>query len=369
MRIVITGADGFIGKNLSARIESDTRYECLKITRESSNSDIESAIDWSEAIIHLAGVNRTKDDAEFDLGNRKFTEDLCNTIRARNSKSLIIFASSIQSGNDTSYGESKFAAEQLIENLSRDSINPCVIFRLANVFGKWCKPNYNSVVSTFCHNICRGIPINISSPDVILNLMYIDDVVDSLLDSLNVSSTGLYRPENSNIYQITVAELGEKIESYHRQREKLGVAAVGTGLDRALYATYVSYLPTNLFSYPVKVNKDYRGVFVEAVKTDLSGQFSFFTALPGIVRGGHYHHTKVEKFLIIRGEASFRFEHILTNEYFEVLVTDEKPEIVESIPGWSHDVTNVGSGELIVMLWANEVFDPGKPDTYVSEII
>lgn len=280
----------------------------------------------------------------------------------------LLLASSIQAERDNPYGRSKRAAEGAVEALAADTSSPCVVFRLPGVFGKWCRPNYNSVVATFCHNIARGLPIRIDDPAASLRLVYIDDVVDAFIAALEAPEPGLQTGTIAPEYAATLGDLAERITSFAQERETLFVERVGAGLTRALYATYLSYLPPDRFAYDVTAHGDARGVFVEMLKTRDSGQFSYFTAHPGITRGGHYHHTKSEKFLVLKGTASFRFRSLQTDECVEIRTSGDRPQVVETVPGWSHDVTNIGSDELIVMLWANEVFDRERPDTMASKV-
>jgi UDP-2-acetamido-2,6-beta-L-arabino-hexul-4-ose reductase len=236
------------------------------------------------------------------------------------------------------------------------------------VFGKWSRPNYNSAVATFCHNIARGLPIRVDDPSAPVRLIYIDDVVAEMQRFLDAPGQGTRFMESGPVYAITVGELARQIEAFRDVRNTLVSERVGTGLVRALYATYVSFLPREAFSYSVPKYGDARGVFVEMLKTPDCGQFSFFTAHPGITRGGHYHHTKSEKFLVIKGRARYRFRQLLTDETFEVDSHGDEPLVVETIPGWAHDITNIGDDELVVMLWANEIFDRQHPDTVASKV-
>ena len=243
-----------------------------------------------------------------------------------------------------------------------------VLYRLANVFGKWSRPDYNSAVATFCHNIARGLPIRVDNPSAPVHLVYIDDVIAELLRFLSEPGQGARLAEAGPVYTTTVGELAHQIEAFRDVRSSLVTERVGTGLVRALYATYVSFLPPESFSYGVPKYSDARGMFVEMLKTPDCGQFSFFTAHPGITRGGHYHHTKTEKFLVIKGRAKYRFRHLITDETFQVDSHGDEPLVVETIPGWAHDITNTGDEELVVMLWANEIFDRQKPDTVASKV-
>lgn len=371
-RILVTGAEGFIGKNLCFRLGEIPGVEILKFTRGDDVETLRSLIAESDAVVHLAGENRpTNPDAFMEI-NHGLTANLCDAIReevnSTGRKVPIVFASSSQSTLDNPYGRSKLAGEQVLENLADEADVSVSVFRLPGVFGKWSKPNYNSVVATFCHNIARAIPIHISEPDKAISLVYIDDVVDALLSAVENPVRGYSVVKVVPEYTITLRGLADAIRGFELDRSNLQIASVGSGLDRALYATYISYLPSDRFSYDIRQHADARGNFVEVLKTNRCGQFSFFTAAPGVTRGGHYHHSKVEKFVVIRGEALFKFRHIVTDERFEMRTSGGKPRVVETIPGWAHDVTNVGKEDLIVMLWANEIFDHDRPDTISSRV-
>jgi len=371
-RLLITGANGFIGKNLMVRLGELPHYAVSTFVRGDDVSQLPALVAQADAIIHLAGENRPQDENAFSEVNTGLTRALCDAIRQviadTGRKVPLVLASSTQAARENPYGRSKLAAEQAVQTLANTTGTPSVVFRLPGVFGKWCKPDYNSVVATFCHNIARGLPIHINDPTASLRLVYVDDVVSALLDSIKKSTSGCTQGVVEPEYTISVGELAGRIEAFGNCRSTLFSERVGTGLTRALYATYISYLPSESFSYEIPRYADSRGVFVEMLKTPDSGQFSYFTAHPGITRGGHYHHTKTEKFLVIKGQALFRFRHLLTNERVELRTCGDKPEIVDTIPGWVHDITNVGDTELVVMLWANENFDRQKPDTIASEV-
>ena len=363
MKVLVTGANGFIGRNLVAQLGVRKGYEVVRYGRESTAEDLKQAIAQADFICHMAGVNRPDDVAEFARVNTGLTRTLCDAIRASRRQVPIIFPSSVHVERNNAYGDSKLAAEQVLLRYSDDTGAPVYIFRLSHVIGKWCRPNYNSVVATFCHNIARDLPIQIDDPGFPLKLLYIDDLVTTFAAIMAGEVRGPYCEARPS-YPITVGELAAQIRALHASRSSLVTERVGTGLTRALYATYISYLPPEDFVYAVPTHGDPRGVFVEMLKTQDSGQFSFFTAHPGVTRGGHYHHSKTEKFLVIKGSARFRFRHILTQETHEITTAGDKPEIVETVPGWAHDITNVGDDEMIVMLWANEIFDRDRPDTY-----
>ena len=369
MRVLVTGANGFIGKHLSIRIQENSLFTLGTLVRDSSDEEFLREVGLADAIVHLAGENRPRSDTEYDFGNRILTKRICDTLCDLNKRTPVIFASSQQALSNNLYGRSKKSAEQLLLALSSENKNPLAIYRLPGVFGKWCKPNYNSVVATFCNNIATGMPIRIDDPAHVLDLVYIDDVIDSFIEYLRgpFSDEPQFKTIKS-VHKISLGDLAKQIRAFADSRHSLVSERVGLGFLRALYSTYVSYLPCDEFQYSIPCHADERGVFVEMLKTKDSGQFSFFTAHPGITRGGHYHHTKTEKFLVIKGNARFRFRHILTDELFCVDTSGKTPTIVETIPGWSHDITNNGDDELIVMLWANEIFDADKPDTIASII-
>lgn len=368
MKILITGADGFIGQNLRVALGEREGFEVLPITRASSAHDLRVSAAEADAVIHLAGVNRPQDPADFIVGNADFTATLCDALASTGRAIPVAFASSIQAQRDNPYGASKRQAEAHLAAYGERTGAPVALYRLANVFGKWSRPNYNSAVATFCHNIARGLPVRIDNPDALVQLVYVDDVVAEFLQFLAEPGRGVRQAEAGPVHAITVGDLARQIEAFKNVRSTLVTERVGTGLVRALYATYVSFLPPQAFSYSVPKYADARGVFVEMLKTPDCGQFSFFTAHPGVTRGGHYHHTKTEKFLVIKGRARYRFRHLLTNETFEVVSHGDEPLVVETIPGWAHDITNIGEDDLVVMLWANEIFDRQKPDTVASRV-
>ena len=367
-RVLLTGANGFIGKNLSIRLGEQNDTEILSFVRGDSKDVLLELVEKADAIIHLAGENRPNDPQDFSLVNVDLTIDLCESIEDSGRNIPLIFTSSAQAESDNLYGKSKLAAEQAIEDYVNKTGNSAVIYRLVGVFGKFCKPNYNSVVATFCHNIAHDLPIQINNPDFILKLAYIDDVVDDLLQALIKVKPGLYREEISNTYTITLGNLAEQIRAFKNCRTSLLSERVGTGLTRALYSTYMSYLPLEKFVYDLPKHGDERGMFVEMLKTPDCGQFSFFTVLPGETRGSHYHHTKTEKFLVVEGKVKMCFRQLLTDEIHEVVLFADKPQVVDTIPGWVHDITNVGDCKAIIMLWANEIFDQESPDSIPCEV-
>lgn len=370
MKVLITGSNGFIAKNLIVRLNEVNDFQTVTFSRQTSERQLINIVADVDAVVHLAGVNRPPLPEEFITGNTGLTQSLCEALLDSGRSVPVIFTSSIQAAQDNPYGKSKIAAESALRDYAAQSGAAVYIYRLPNVFGKWCKPNYNSAVATFCHNIVNGLPIQINDSNASLSLVYVDDVIDEFIHVLKnkppVDTRYFYSVPVQ--YQTTVGELAQQLEAFRDSRTTLVSEKVGTGLIRALYSTYMSYLPATAFAYEVPKFSDPRGDFVEMLKTKDSGQFSYFTAHPGITRGGHYHHSKTEKFLVIKGQARFGFRNILTDETYELITTGELPKIVETIPGWSHDITNIGQDEMIVMLWANEIFDHASPDTIASKV-
>ncbi|MCG9512596.1 NAD-dependent epimerase/dehydratase family protein [Acinetobacter pittii] len=367
MKILVTGSNGFIAKNLIQFLSEKPEIEILKAHRETTDQEFEQSVLAADWIIHLAGVNRPLNESEFAEGNTTLTEKIVQILQQAHKKTPVILSSSIQVERDNPYGKSKLGGEQALVALNQAQGNPVYICRLANVFGKWSRPNYNSAVATFCYNVANDLPLQIHDENAVIRLVYVDDVVETFWNILNgqqVEQIFQVEPE----YQITVGDLAKVLNGFKASRDTLITDRVGTGLTRALYSTYLSFFKPEQFDYSVPKYGDARGVFVEMLKTPDAGQFSYFTAHPGITRGGHYHHTKTEKFLVIKGKALFKFKHVVTGEFYELETQGDEPRIVETVPGWTHDITNIGDDEMIVMLWANEIFDRNKPDTYAMPI-
>ena len=375
MKVLITGANGFLGRNLSQFLYDRKDLEVVLFTSSHGLDELPDFLHEVDFVFHLAGVNRPQDPKDFFKGNTDFTSLLIAAVedemKISGRKIPILYASSSQAALSNPYGASKLAAEVLLHDFSQRNDSPAYIFRLPNVFGKWSRPNYNSVVATFCHNLARGIPIHINDPSVSMVLVYVDDVIESfikLMDGANPVLDPLGFATVAPLYTTTVGDIAGLLESFVASRDTLTIERVGTGFLRALYSTFVSFLPVQSFSYAAKMHGDTRGVFVEMLKTPDCGQFSFFTAHPGITRGGHYHHTKTEKFLVIKGKARFRFRHVQSGETHQIDTSGDNAEIVETVPGWTHDITNIGTEEMVVMLWANEVFDRQRPDTFTCPL-
>jgi UDP-2-acetamido-2,6-beta-L-arabino-hexul-4-ose reductase len=371
MRVLITGANGFVGRNLQLRLRERRDVQVVCYTRDQQAGQLPGLLEGVDFVFHLAGVNRPQDPKEFTAGNTHLTRDLYQAVaaaaRSAGRAIPILYTSSTQATQDNAYGWSKREAEEALLAAGHEPLVPVHVFRLPNVFGKWCRPNYNSVVATFCHNVARDLPIQVDDPQAALTLVYIDDVIDRFIQLMDgavpVTSADGFAAVHPQ-YATTVGELAQVIRAFQDSRTSLVTERVGTGLMRALYATYVSYLPMEAFVYDVPQHADRRGVFVEMLKTPDCGQFSFLTAHAGVTRGGHYHNSKTEKFLVIRGQALFRFRHMQTGQTHELQTSCDRPQIVETVPGWTHDITNTGPEDMVVMLWANEIFDQSRPDTY-----
>ena len=368
MEVLVTGAKGFIGKNLLERLSRVENLVIHSFDTENKIDELEEYIDRIDFIFHLAGINRPENPEEFYKGNRDTIKELINLIEKRELKIPILVTSSIQVDRDNDYGRSKLQGEMFLREYSERNNVPVYIYRLPNVFGKWCRPNYNSVIATWCHNIANNIDIKISDKNISLNFVYIDDVVNTFTDHILENKERKAYYEIPISYTKTLGEIADLLYSFKENRNNLIIEKVGRGFERALYSTYLSYLPKDKFSYELIEHKDTRGAFVEILKTKDSGQFSISTSKPGITRGNHYHNTKNEKFLVIKGEAVIRFRHITSDEVIEYYVSDKKLEVVDIPVGYTHNITNIGDEEMVLVIWANELFDKENPDTYYLEV-
>lgn len=367
MKIVVTGAKGFIGKNLCVMLREQGYEDIIEVTRETSSEELNKSLSEADFVYHLAGINRPKHESEFQEGNADLTHSIVEALKASNNHASLVLSSSTQADKENTYGQSKALAEKFVEQYGVDTGAKYHIYRLPNVFGKWCRPNYNSFVATFCYNTLNDLGITINDPSAAVTLVYIDDVCNDLISLLNAKVKSGYQSIKTE-YNTTVGEVADLLKAFKHSRENLVTESVGIGLERALYSTYLSYMAPEQFHYSIPSYGDERGIFSEMLKTKDSGQFSFFTAHPSITRGGHYHHSKNEKFLVLKGKALFKFEHIVTGERYEIHTEGTEPQIVETVPGWSHDITNIGDEDMIVMLWANEIFDREAPDTFARPL-
>lgn len=368
--VLVTGAFGFIGRNLVASLNRREDIEVLKIGSKHSIEELEEYAIKADFIFHLAGVNRPENVEDFTTGNLGYTEQLINILNDNNRITPILISSSIQAEDNNPYGISKHAAEATILSYGRSVGVNTFIYRLPNVFGKWSKPNYNSVVATWCHNIGRGIPIQINDPDAEVTLVYIDDVVESFIntmdnyDNMNVSEYSTI----SRSFKIKLRDLESSLSAFKESRNTLVISDLENDFERFLYSTYLSYLPEDEFGYDLEMKHDNRGWLAEFIKTKHSGQVFISRTKPGITRGNHWHHTKVEKFLVIEGEAVVKFRHIESDQVIEYPVIGELLRVIDIPPGYTHSITNTGATDVITLFWANELFNPNKPDTYYLEV-
>ena len=367
MKVLITGSNGFIAKNLIEHLKRDEEIELYLYSKRDSLTILDAYVNEADFIFHLAGVNRPQNVSEFYEGNSDLTKNIVNILVKQGKTTPIVLSSSTQSTLDNDYGKSKLEAEKILLEYSKKSKSDIYIYQLPNVFGKWSKPNYNSVISTWCHNIANDLEIQVNNRDVKLNLVYVDDVINSFMQKLKNRSDDKYILIDT-VYKKTLGEIEKLLYQFKENRKTLVIPNVAFGFERALYATYLSYLSTDNFSYELKGHQDTRGTFYEIVKTLDSGQFSLSTTAPGIKRGSHYHHTKNEKFLVVKGEALIEFRHIVTDEKVSYKVSSTKMEVVEMIPGYTHNIKNIGDEEMVLFLWANENYDNNNPDTYFLEV-
>ncbi|MFE8701754.1 capsular polysaccharide biosynthesis protein CapF [Cytobacillus sp. FJAT-54145] len=369
MKILVTGAKGFVGKNLIAELKNKGNNEIFEITRESDPSLLEKYTKECDFVFHLAGVNRPKDEDEFMKGNLGLTSQLLELLKKHKNKAPVLLTSSIQAEKDNPYGRSKKAGEDLLFDYYRETDVKVYVYRLPNLFGKWSKPNYNTVVATFCHNMARGLDIQINNPDAELNLCYIDDVLEEFSRALEGKPTmqGDFCVV-SETHNIKLGELADLINGFKESRTNLSIPNMEDALIKKLYSTYLSFLPENQFSYDLKMNSDHRGSFTEFIRTPERGQVSINVSKPGITKGNHWHHTKNEKFLVVSGEGLIRFRKIDSNEIIEYRVSGERLQVVDIPTGYTHSIVNVGESDLVTVMWANECFDPEKPDTYFVEV-
>ncbi|MGP4079200.1 capsular polysaccharide biosynthesis protein CapF [Pseudalkalibacillus sp. R45] len=369
MKILVTGAKGFVGKNLIAELNNKGYNDIFKFTRESDPFLLDKYTKECDFVFHLAGVNRPKNENEFMEGNFGFTSQLLELLKKHDNKAPVLITSSIQAEKDNPYGRSKKSGEDLLLKHYYETDAKAYVYRLPNIFGKWSKPNYNTVVATFCHNVARGLDIQINNPDTELNLCYIDDVLEEFIKALEgrptVQGDFCVVPVT---HSIKLKKLAELIRSFKDSRINLNVPDMEEPLTKKLYSTYLSFLPEDQFSYNLKMNCDQRGSFTEFMRTPERGQVSVNVSKPGINKGNHWHHTKNEKFLVVSGEGLIRFRKIDSEEIIEYRVSGEKLQVVDIPTGYIHSIINVGERELVTVMWANECFDPEKPDTYFVEV-
>lgn len=380
MNILVTGAKGFVGKNLCCTLKniSDGKDKTREISGDitvfeydidSSQDELDEYCSKADFVFNLAGVNRTNDEKDFYNGNFGFASTLLETLKKHNNKCPVMLSSSVHAAGDTPYGRSKKAGEELFFEYGRQTGAKTYVYRFPHLFGKWCRPNYNSATATFCNNIALGLPITVSDPSVTLTLVYIDDLVDELIRAL------CGKPTTDGDYCIvpvyakkTLGEITELLYSFKASRQTLAVPESDDAFEKKLYATYLSYLPVDDFSYPLKMNCDARGSFTEIIRTAERGQFSVNVSKPHIVKGNHWHNTKNEKFLVVSGSGVIRFRKIGEKTVHAYFVSGDELRVVDIPTGYTHNIENLGEDDMVTFMWANECFDPNKPDTFFEEV-
>lgn len=366
MKILVTGSNGFVGKNLISELHNRGYHEIYEVNRDTTDSQLERYCKEVTMVFHLAGVNRSINTKEFEEGNVSFTKKILSILNENNNKCPVIFTSSTQATLDNMYGHSKKKAEEeiLLHSIRNKSV--VQIYRVPNVFGKWSKPNYNSVIATFCHNIARDIPVTIHDNSAKIKLIYIDDLINIFIENMNKITEQII--EIDNYYEKTVKEIADLLKRFKVMRTEKFISNVENEFEKRLYSTYLSYLPTGGFSVEAKMNVDDRGSFTELFKTLDRGQVSINISKPGIVKGNHWHHTKNEKFVVVSGEGVIRFRKYDDDKIIEYSVTGDKIEIIDIPVGYTHNIENTGTNNLVTVMWVNELFDKEKPDTYFLEV-
>jgi UDP-2-acetamido-2,6-beta-L-arabino-hexul-4-ose reductase len=380
MNILVTGARGFMGKNLVATLEAirDGKDKSRGLTQELTilpyDLDTDPALldgycRQADFVCHLAGVNRPRDAAEFMEGNFGFTSTLLSSLRKHSNRAPVLIASSIQAALDNPYGQSKKAGEDLLFAYGRQTGAPVYVYRLPNAFGKWSRPNYNSAIATFCHNIARGLPITVSDRANMLNLVYIDDIVAEIIRAMQgkPNKTGEFC-EVLPVHRASLGQIVDWISGFPESRTSLQVPQLDQPLVKKLYSTYLSFLPEDAFAYPLTSHADERGSFTEVLRTPDRGQVSVNISKPGVTKGNHWHHTKNEKFLVVKGRVVIRFRKIGGREVIEYFVNGDELKVVDIPTGYTHNIENLGEEDMVTLMWANEPFDPQKPDTYFEKV-
>jgi UDP-2-acetamido-2,6-beta-L-arabino-hexul-4-ose reductase len=362
--VLVTGSEGFVGRNLCATLARLEGVTLLRFDLQDTPEDLDRALGQADVIFHLAGINRPLDPKEFEAGNAGFTARICGRLAALGRAPKLVLSSSVQAALDNPYGASKRQAEDQVRDYAARTGAEAAIYRLPNVFGKGCRPNYNSAVATFCHNIARGLEIKVNDPDAEMKLVYIDDVVDEFMRMLSGSPTrqGVFCVVPV-VHEVKLGQVVELLYSFRRSRADLQVPDQADGFAKKLYATYLSYLPPDQFSYPLKMNVDARGSFTEFIRAAGRGQVSINISRPGIIKGNHWHHTKNEKFLVVSGRGVIRFRKVGDPAVLEYFVSGEKLEAVDIPPGYTHNIENLGGADMVTVMWASEPFDPARPDT------
>ena len=369
MKVLVTGAAGFVGRNLCVELARRADVDLLRFDLDTPARGLDEGLAQADVVFHLAGVNRPDNVEEFHKGNAELTRRICAKVIALGHKPKIVLSSSIQAELDNPYGMSKRVAEESIRAYTEKTNAAGVVYRLKDLFGKWCRPNDNSVTASFCHNLANALPIQISDPANVVELTYIDDVVAAFLAELADQRPGFRMADALPAHTLTLGELAALIQGFRDSRQTLLPPDFSRPFVRALYATYLSYLPTDRFAYALEVQTDPRGKLAEFFKQPCFGQISVSRTRPGQTRGNHFHHTKVEKFLVIEGQAVIRFRPIEGDELTQYPVRGEDFKVVDIPPGYAHSIENVGSGDLVTLFWSSQVFDETHPDTAFSPVL
>ncbi len=376
MKILITGANGFIGRNLVATLKYKENCEILPYDVDTDPVLLQKYASECDFVVHLAGINRPPKAEDFMTGNFGFTGEVLAALEKAGNKAPILITSSVQAALDNEYGKSKLAAEELLFDYSDRTGARVHVYRLPNVFGKWCRPNYNSAVATFCHNIARDLPITVTDPSICLTLVYIDDVVEEIVRVINESQqenapmTLEYRgiKEVPVSHKATLGRITELLYKFRESRKTLQVPDVSDPFEKKLYSAYLSYIPEEDYVYDLNMHCDNRGSFTEIIRTPERGQFSVNISKPGITKGEHWHHTKNEKFLVVSGKGVIRLRNINGGDVVEYFVSGDKLQVVDIPTGYTHNIENLGDTDMVTFMWANEVFNPDVPDTYVEKV-
>lgn len=368
--VLITGTDGFVGKNLVAALKRHDDVRPILFDVNTDPAVLDAGLAEADLIYHLAGVNRPKDVSQFVTGNTRLTERMLARLVELGRRPTFVLSSSAQVELDNPYGRSKKAAEDAVLKFNDRTGAPVCVYRFPGIFGKGSRPDYNTVVATFCHNIARGLDITINDPNREMELVYIDDVVAAFLRHLDgAPDPARQRYSVGRTFRVTLGELADRIRRLHAIRETLTVPDLSDDLMKCLHATYLSFLPENGFGYPVKLNTDNRGWLFELIKSPHFGQIFVSKTIPGITRGNHYHDTKVEKFCVIQGQGVIRFRQIDSEQILEYPVDGREIKVVDIPPGYTHSIENTGEGEMICLFWANQIFAPERSDTYFNPVI
>ena len=368
MNVLVTGARGFIGRSLTARLRAREGCAVTPFDIDNSLDDLRVGLEAADIVYHLAGVNRPDTADEFEIGNAGLTRDICGILRELGRAPAIVMSSSVQAELENPYGVSKRHAEDALREFAAQSGARVCIYRLKNVFGKWCRPNYNSVVATFCHNIANDLPIQISDPSRELELVYVDDVVEAFLSELPIHA-GSSICDGIPSFKLTLGDLAGRIQSFHDMRTNLLAPDFAARFNQQLYATYLSCVPDEARRQQLEIKSDHRGGLAEFIKSNNFGQIFISRTRHGITRGNHYHHTKTEKFFVVEGEGVIRMRHIERSEVVEYRVRGEAFQVIDIPPGYTHSIENIGSGDMVTLFWASEIFDADRPDTYFLPVL